>query len=95
MPANFMRHYYDVYCLLADKSVDAFIGIEAYIAHKVERFRQADESDLTKNEAFRLSDAATRKAYAGAYASTAALYYRDNVAFDVILERIAEAAPHL
>ena len=95
MPANFMRHYYDVYCLLADKSVDAFIGTEAYIAHKAKRFRQADETDLTQNEAFRLSDAATRNAYAGAYASTAALYYRDNVPFDVIVERIAEAAPHL
>ena len=95
MPANFMRHYYDVYCLLADKSVNDFIGTEAYIAHKAKRFRQADESDLTKNEAFRLSDAATRKAYARSYAATAALYYRDNVPFDVILERIAEAAPRL
>lgn len=95
MPANFMRHYYDVYCLLADKSVNDFIGTEAYIAHKAKRFRQADETDLTKNEAFRLSDTATRKAYAGAYASTAALYYRDSFSFDRILERIAAAAPRL
>lgn len=95
MPANFMRHYYDVYCLLADKSVNDFIGTEAYIAHKAKRFRQADETDLTKNEAFRLSDTATRKAYAGAYASTAALYYRDSFSFDLILERIAAAAPRL
>lgn len=95
MPANFMRHYYDVYCLLADKSVNDFIGTEAYIAHKAKRFRQADETDLTRNEAFRLSDAATRKAYARAYGSTAALYYRDSVPFDVILARIVEAAARL
>ncbi|MEX1250527.1 MAG: hypothetical protein WEA77_04945 [Hyphomonas sp.] len=76
MPANFMRHYYNVYCLLADKSVTGFIGTEAWHAHKVKRFRQADGTGPAKNEVFRLSDAATRKAYAGAYASTASLQYR-------------------
>ena len=95
MPANFMRHYYDIYCLLTDESVIGFIGTEAYFAHKVERFRQGDEPDLTKNEAFLLSDEATRKNYAAAYASTAALYYRERVSFDAILERIAGVASRL
>ena len=95
MPVNFMRHYYDVYCLLGDNSVQEFIGTEAYLEHKAKRFRQVDEADLTRNEAFLLSDAETRKNYAVAYAGTRALYYRDQVAFDAILERITGFAPRL
>ena len=33
-PANFMRHYYDVYSLLKRPEVQAFIGTDAYNAHK-------------------------------------------------------------
>jgi hypothetical protein len=33
-PTNFMRHYYDVYCLLQDKDVLAFIGTPEYKSHK-------------------------------------------------------------
>ena len=95
MPMNFMRHYYDVYCLLGDNSVQEFIGTVAYLEHKAKRFRQDDEADLTRNEAFLLSDAETRKNYAAAYAGTRALYYRDQVAFDAILERITGFAPRL
>ncbi len=42
MPKNFMRHYYDVYCLLEDESVQSFIGTDAYHAHKLARFPTAD-----------------------------------------------------
>ena len=33
-PIDFMRHYYDVYSLLRRPEVQAFIGTEAYKAHK-------------------------------------------------------------
>lgn len=37
-PANFMRHYYDAYSLLKRPEVQAFIGTEAYKAHKTGGF---------------------------------------------------------
>jgi hypothetical protein len=95
MPVNFLRHYYDIYCLLGDAAVKDFIGTEAYLVHKAKRFRAGDNPNLTKNEAFLLSDSATRKKYVEAYASTRALYYRDQIEFDAILKRITEFAPQL
>jgi len=73
-PIDFMRHYY-VYSLLQRPEVQEFIGTDAYKAHKARRFRQGDEPDPTKNEAFILSDPATRDAYRAAYETTSALYY--------------------
>ena len=72
-----------------------FIGTKDYLAHKAKRFRTEDNPDLTQNEAFRLSDRATRHLYETAYASTRGLYYRDQIAFDAILDRIAAFAPQL
>ena len=39
---NFMRQYYDVYCLLSNETVLAFIGSEPYNEHK----DQDSEADL-------------------------------------------------
>lgn len=89
MPLDFMRHYYDVYGLLRRPEVQAFIGTDAYKAHKAKRFRTADNPNLTQNQAFVLSDPETRKAYAKAYANTSALYYGDKPSFDQILDAIA------
>ncbi|WP_244494192.1 MULTISPECIES: nucleotidyl transferase AbiEii/AbiGii toxin family protein [unclassified Ensifer] len=36
-PVNFLRHYYDVYCLLDQPDVQAFIGADDYLAHKTRR----------------------------------------------------------
>ena len=90
MPQNFLRHYYDVHCLLGDAGVQAFIGSEAYIAHKEKRFPAADEKNLIRNPAFHLEDEGTRRAYAAAYTKTRALYYRDQPPLEDILERIAK-----
>ncbi|MFC4726076.1 nucleotidyl transferase AbiEii/AbiGii toxin family protein (plasmid) [Glycocaulis abyssi] len=95
MPANFMRHYYDVYCLLGDPAVTAFIGTEPYLAHKAKRFREGDEPDITRNDAFRLSDDETRARYAAAYAATRGLYYRDQPSLEAILDRISEFGARL
>jgi hypothetical protein len=62
--ANEAAHnYYDVYCLLKRTDVQAFIGTEAYTAHKKKRFHQRDNPVLTENQAFVLSDPATRRSY--------------------------------
>tara|TARA_R110000803_G_scaffold105653_3_gene173869 strand:+ start:5274 stop:6212 length:939 start_codon:yes stop_codon:yes gene_type:complete len=90
MPVNFMRHYYDVYCLLQDDTVQEFIGSDAYNTHKAKRFRTADNPDLTSNEAFVLSDKTTRKLYAEAYRASHALYYREQPEFGAILTRLGE-----
>lgn len=88
-PIDFMRHYYDVYSLLQRPEVTSFIGTEEYKGHKAKRFRQDDNPNITQNEAFVLSDEATRRLYAKAYADTRALYYGDQPTFDEILREIA------
>ena len=88
-PPNFLRHYYDVYCLLGEASVREFIGTDAYLLHKEKRFR-SENRDLTSNEAFLLSTPEVRSSYAKQYESTKSLYYSDRPTFDDILKRIGE-----
>jgi len=88
-PIDFMRHYYDVYSLLKRPEVQAFIGTEAYKAHKAKRFRGGDNRNIAENQAFILADPETRKAYAKAFADSSALYYGDKPTFNKILEDIA------
>jgi hypothetical protein len=94
-PPNFMRHYYDVYSLLQDPSVQAFIGTQAYLDHKARRFPQADNPVITENAAFVLGDPATRATLQKAFAASSALYFRGQPAFDDILAEIAKWSPEL
>ncbi len=94
-PSNFMRHYYDVYSLLQDPTVQAFIGTEAYRDHKARRFPKSDNPVIAENEAFMLGDPATRATLQKAYAASSALYFRGQPAFDDILAEIAKWAPKL
>lgn len=90
MPRNFLRHYYDVFCLLADEGVQAFIGTKPYLQHKANRFPAADEQNLILNSAFTLEDKETRAAYTASYDQTRALYYREQPSLEIILSRIDE-----
>jgi hypothetical protein len=90
-PANFMRHYYDVYRLLQDPAVQEFIGTPEYAKHKARRFRAADNPLLSENEAFILSDPETRAAYARAFNTSRSLYYKSQPPFEDILEAFADA----
>lgn len=87
-PKNFMRHYYDIYCLLGIAEVQAFIGTPEYIAHKHARFPNADNQHIASNEAFLLSAPETRALYQREYEKTAALYYTGQIPFSDILARI-------
>lgn len=87
-PANFMRHYYDIYCLLDLPEVQTFIGTPAYEAHKVQRFRSGDELDAAKNPALTLEDREERARFAGEYKKTASLYYKGQPDLNDILLRI-------
>lgn len=94
-PVNFMRHYYDVYCLLKRPEVQAFIGTAAYKAHKTKRFPKADNQNISENDAFILSEPKTRAVYAKAYADSTALYYKDKPTFDQILAEISKWSDRL
>ena len=94
-PPNFMRHYYDVYSLLQDPTVQGFVGTKGYLDHKAKRFPRADNPVIAENEAFVLSAPATRATLQKAYAASSALYFRGQPAFDDILAEIAKWAPKL
>jgi len=76
-PMNFMRHYYDIYCLLENDLVWEFIRSPKYAKRKDERFPRADNQVIAENEAFLLSNEEVRALYNDAYRRSQALYYQD------------------
>lgn len=89
-PGNFLRHYYDVYCLLDLEEVQAFMREPAYQERKAQRFRSGDEQVIARNQAFVLADAAQRERFALEYRKTQALYYQGQPDFDALVARIHE-----
>jgi hypothetical protein len=85
MPVDFMRHYYDVYSLLRQPSVQAFVGTPPYRQHKDDHFPQADNKNIRENAAFQLPDKKTRELYERAYEASSALYYQGKPSFTEIL----------
>ena len=88
---NYMRQYYDVYSLLADKGVQDFIGTKEYLQHKQRRFSTEDfEIPINKNEAFLLTDRSIRERLQKRYETAKALYYKGQPPFGEVMKRIAE-----
>jgi len=87
-PKNFLRHYYDIYCLLNNQRVQEFIDTEEYQKRKEQRFPKIDNLNIPKNEAFILSDPEVRELYKQEYNKTKSQYHGDMVPFEDILERI-------
>ena len=88
---NFMRQYYDVYCLLDDPRVQQFIGSPQYHEHKQKRFPQADRDiPAAINQAFLLESPSIRADYKKRYEATANLYYQGQPPFDLLLARIKQ-----
>lgn len=93
---NFMRQYYDVYCLLGDKTVIEFIGSQEYLDHKLKRIKGDDKLiQISENPAFLLGDGEIRMAFENKYKSTAKLYYKGQPPFSEVLERIHHFLPAL
>ncbi len=93
---NFIRHYYDVACLLDIKDVQDFIGTKEYLEHKDRRFRGGDkEIPIQEQEAFLLKNAETRKLLEKEYQNTSALYYQGQIALDDIFKKISENLSNL
>jgi len=89
-PANFLRHYYDVYCLLGLQEVQDFMKLPEYQRRKVERFRSGDELVIAKNPAFTLADSVQRDRFAKEYHKSSTLYYQGQPDFSELLTRIGE-----
>lgn len=89
-PENFMRHYYDIFCLLKDENVRKFISSSEYNNHKQKRFRTGDNPIISKNEAFILSDQKTMSLYENEYKKSLTLYYREKPSFESILSLIQQ-----
>ncbi len=94
-PVAFMRHYYDIYELLQRDDVQDFIGTEAYIKHKDNRFPNADNQIIAENQAFILEDADTRAQYGDAYERSSSLYYEGKPTFEEILAAIEKSIDKL
>ncbi len=89
-PANFLRHYYDVYCLLDLPEVQAFMETAAYQERKQQRFRSGDEWVIANNPAFTLQDSAQRALFSREYKKSSALYHQGQPDFDQLLARIGQ-----
>ena len=86
---NFMRQYYDVYCLLGNSDVVEFIGSPEYAKHKSIRIKGADNLiQLKEHPALLLSEQDVRESFKKRYLSTSKLYYKGQPSFEEILERI-------
>lgn len=90
-PENFMRHYYDVYCLLKEESVLKFIETDEYQAHKEKRFPMADfKIPIAENQAFLLADPKDFKHFKKEYEGKKALYYSGQPNFADVIGAIWE-----
>jgi hypothetical protein len=80
LPGNFLRHNYDLYCLLELEEVKKFIGTIEYENYKKERFRNYDT--IIKNcDGFILKDTNDRTVFKSNYAKSASLYYKGQIDF--------------
>lgn len=93
---NFMRHYYDIFMLLKRPDVQKFLGTEKYLEHKTKRFGAKDEFDLTKNEAFIISDKETLDFFTKEHNTNESLHYDQKFpSFDEILQGIGKFLPKM
>ncbi len=86
---NLMRQYYDVYSLLQDKNVQAFIGTPEYKQHKMDRFPKKDyEIPISQNQAFLLTDDGLLDKFKARFVKTAALYYNGQPSFEDVMSTL-------
>jgi len=89
-PANFLRHYYDVYCLLALDEIQEFMRQPAYATRKAQRFRTGDEQVIAKNPAFLFTDSELLQRFTQEFQKTSSLYYQEQLTFPELIQRIHE-----
>jgi predicted nucleotidyltransferase component of viral defense system len=88
---NFMRHYYDIFMLLKRTDVQKFLGSEKYLEHKTKKFGPKDVFDLSKNEAFILSDKSAFDFFNKEHKANSPLHYdRSFPSFNEIMAEIGK-----
>jgi hypothetical protein len=87
IPANFIRHYYDLFQLLDRADVQDFLGTEEYESFKKERFG-GDDTKISHSDAFKLTDARDRALFEREYSRSASLYFKGRPTLEEILVRI-------
>jgi predicted nucleotidyltransferase component of viral defense system len=95
MPPNFLRHYYDVYCLLEIDAVKKFIGTDKYEERKKQRFPKADELRIAANPAFLFENREELEKFEREYKGTEALYYAGQPTLTEIASKIKEQIERL
>ncbi len=88
LPANFIRHYYDLYQLIELKEVQSFIGTAEYEAFKKERFK-SDNTKVSESDVLKLSDANDRRIFEKEYDRSSGLYYQGRPTLEQIISRFA------
>lgn len=89
LPANFVRHYYDLNQLIDRADVQNFIGTQEYEAFKKERFG-SDDVKISNSDALKLTDTADRLLFEKAYDRSASLYYKGRPTLTEILIRMGK-----
>lgn len=86
---NYMRQYYDIYCLLQEETVQDFLGTDEYLTHKDKRFPKIDQlTDIKHNQAFLLTSDEIKSTLRNRYHLTSSLYYKSQPDFDEIINGI-------
>lgn len=88
LPANFVRHYYDLYQLIEREDVQNFIGTPDYLTFKKEHFGRED-NQVSNSDAFKLSNPRDRKVFESAYTRSESLYFKGRPSLTEILTRLA------
>jgi hypothetical protein len=88
LPANFIRHYYDLYQLICLSEVQSFIGTVEYEAFKKERFK-SDNTKISESDVLKLSDPNDRRVFEREYARSSGLYYKGRPTLEQIISRLA------
>ena len=88
LPANFIRHYYDLYQLIGLKEVQSFIGTAEYESFKKERFK-SDNTKVSESDVLKLSDTNDRALFEKEYARSSGLYYQGRPTLEQIIARFA------
>lgn len=88
LPANFIRHYYDLYQLIEREDVQNFIATPEYLDFKKEHFGRED-NQVSNSEAFKLSNSEDRKVFETEYRRSESLYFKGRPSLTEILTRFA------
>ena len=95
-PINYIRHYYDIHCLLKDEKVRAFTHGKTFKLHMSKRTRHPGRvMPLSKNPALLLSNPEEFAIFERSYIAKKVIYYQGQPAFKDVLTTIRDWVANL